>query len=144
LVSAGCNVSRLSEFIATFYKHGGSEERQQNVDDAFCAFVWSVIVQQSNVRVGIVPEGEYAEVYIAPQTSAKRKAKEKGKAIEKPLAPITLQLVDDAKLKGLNELQAQYGDRLRIAVDPDTSYTAITGMHIRVRTHISATYWLLL
>ncbi|EIN13408.1 hypothetical protein PUNSTDRAFT_139959 [Punctularia strigosozonata HHB-11173 SS5] len=126
----GCDVSRLSEFIIGFYNHG-AEVRQQNVDDAYRAFVWSVIVQQPNVRVGTVPEGKYSEVYIAPQTSAKRKAKEKGQDLEEPSAPTTLQIVDDAKLKSLEELREQYGDRLRIAVDPETSFVAITGSHIR-------------
>ncbi|KAG1841331.1 hypothetical protein DFJ58DRAFT_845058 [Suillus subalutaceus] len=98
----GCNVSRLRDFIVGFYSHDATHP--QVVDDAFCAFVWSIVVQQPTVRVGTVPVGVSSEVYIAPQTSAKRKAAAKGE---------------------------EYGEDLRIAVDPETSFAAITGSHIR-------------
>jgi oxalate---CoA ligase len=83
------------------------------------------------VRVGIVPEGAATEVYIAPQTSAKRKAKAKGEERTEEVPP-TLDLVPDANSRSLDDLRAEYGDNLRIAVDPDTSFAAITGSHIRV------------
>ena len=113
--------------------------RGQQVDDAFCAFVWAVIVQQPGVRVGTVPpEGPgSAEVYIAPQASAVRKAKARGEEGEDPaaLTPAAtgLEIVDDATVRSLEDLRAQYGDRLRIAVDPETTFVALTGSHIRVR-----------
>ncbi|KIJ68695.1 hypothetical protein HYDPIDRAFT_81586 [Hydnomerulius pinastri MD-312] len=124
----GCNVSRLRDFIVGFYTtHDG---HPQVVDDAFCAFVWSVVVQQPSVRVGVVPPGVTSEVYVAPQTSAKRKAAAKGEEVVEE-APPTLQLVEDAHGKTLENLKHQYGDDLRIAVDPETSFAAITGSHIR-------------
>ncbi|KAJ3858620.1 hypothetical protein EV359DRAFT_68862 [Lentinula novae-zelandiae] len=71
----GCDVSWLSDFIKDFYSHSGSD---QKVDDAFCAFVWSLVVQQPTVLVGTLPPTITSEVWIAPQVSAKRKADAKG------------------------------------------------------------------
>ncbi|KAI0374486.1 hypothetical protein BV20DRAFT_961659 [Pilatotrama ljubarskyi] len=129
----GCDVSRLRDFIVDFYAHPSSSgARTQNVDDAFCAFVWSVIVQQPGVRVGTVPDGVSTEVYIAPQASAARKAKAKGEEAVEEAAPATaLDVIPDATIRPLEDLRNEYGDRLRIAVDPETSFAALTGSHIR-------------
>ncbi|KAF9243844.1 hypothetical protein BU15DRAFT_86274 [Melanogaster broomeanus] len=124
----GCNVSRLRDFIAGFY--GTQDGHQQVVDDAFCAFVWSVVVHQPSVRVGTVPPGVTSEVYIAPQASAKRKAAAKGNEFAEEAHP-SLLFVEDAHKRSLEDLKRQYGDDLRIAVDPETSFAAITGSHIR-------------
>jgi oxalate---CoA ligase len=131
LSSTGCDVSRLRDFIVGFYVHN-SISHPQSVDDAFYNFVWSIILQVPTVRVGIVPEGAATEVYIAPQTSAKRKAKAKGEECIEEVPPV-LDLVPNAKFRPLDDLKGEYGDSLRIAVDPDTSFAAITGSHIRVR-----------
>ncbi|KAG5651227.1 hypothetical protein H0H81_009422 [Sphagnurus paluster] len=123
----GCNVSRLRDFVVDFYAHNGTP---QNPDDAFCAFVWSLVVQQPIVRVGTVPLDVTSEVWIAPQTSAKRKAKAKGEE-HLEMLPTQLDIVPDALDRTLEDLKKQYGDNLRIAVDPDAIYAAITGSHIR-------------
>ncbi|KAL4080394.1 hypothetical protein V8B97DRAFT_1863880 [Scleroderma yunnanense] len=124
----GCNVSRLRDFIVAFYNnHDGP---QQIVDDAFCAFLWSVIVQQLAVRVGVVPPGITSEVYVAPQARTKRKAAAKGEDVVEDTPP-TLQIIENARQMSLDELKHRYGDVLRIAVDPETSFVAITGSHIR-------------
>ena len=130
----GCDVSRLRDFITEFYSHPSSSEvLGQNVDDAFCAFIWSMIVQQPGVRVGTIPPGGSTEVYIAPQASAVRKAKAKGgEAVEDVPMP-GLDIVEDAAVRPLEDLRQQYGDQLRIAVDPETTFAALTGSHIRVR-----------
>ncbi|KAJ3853299.1 hypothetical protein EV368DRAFT_39211 [Lentinula lateritia] len=123
----GCDVSRLSDFIKDFYSHSDSD---QKVDDAFCAFVWSLVVQQSTVLVGTLPPTITSEVWIAPQVSAKRKANAKGE--EHILTePLVLNLLPDAKSRPLAELQREYGSTLRIAADRDSIYAAITGTHIR-------------
>lgn len=129
----GCNVSRLKDFIVAFYNN--YDGPQQVVDDAFCAFLWSIVVQQPAVRVGVVPPGTTSEVYIAPQTSAKRKAAAKGEDVVEDTPPV-LQIIEDAREHTLEELKHRYGDDLRIAVDPETSFVAITGSHIRVRAII--------
>jgi oxalate---CoA ligase len=128
--ASGCDVLRLRDFIAGFYAHS-FELPPQNVDDAFCAFFWNVIVQQPTVRVGVMPQGVTTEVYIAPQSSAKRKAKARG---EEPVeeAPPVLDSIADAETKSLDQLKSEHGEKLRIAVDPETSFAAITGSHLRV------------
>ncbi|KZT22146.1 hypothetical protein NEOLEDRAFT_1138493 [Neolentinus lepideus HHB14362 ss-1] len=125
----GCSVSRLRDFISEFHLHNPAHP--QTVDDAYCAFVWSLIVQHPAVRIGTVPPGITTEVYIAPQTSAKRKAQERGEELKEAAPASTLDLIDDAKVRSLEDLQVQYGDSLRMAVDPETSLVAITGSHIR-------------
>ncbi|KAI0762701.1 hypothetical protein C8Q74DRAFT_1371700 [Fomes fomentarius] len=137
----GCDVLRLRDFIAEFYSHPSSSQAQgQNVDDAFCALVWSFIVQQPGVRVGTIPPGGSTEVYIAPQASAVRKAKAKAKAnanakgeeaVEEPEPRTGLNSVPDAAIRPLEDLKRQYGDQLRIAVDLETTFVALTGSHIR-------------
>ncbi|KAF8559362.1 hypothetical protein OG21DRAFT_1594769 [Imleria badia] len=124
----GCNVSRLRDFIAGFYS--SQDVHSQRVDDTICAFVWSLVVQQPSVRVGTLPPGSISEVYIAPQTSAKRKAVAKGEELTEGVPP-SLVLVEDARHRHLEDLRREYGDDLRIAVDPETSFAAITGSHIR-------------
>ena len=95
------------------------------------AFIWSLIVQHPTVLVGVRPPGLISDVYIAPQGSAKRKAKSKGEELVEPSTP-TLDLIDDAKERTLQTLSAAYGKNLRIAVEPDAVFAAITGSHIRV------------
>ena len=91
-----------------------------------------MVVQNPTVVVGLLPEGVTSEVWVAPQTSAKRKAKESGKEIVETV-PAQLERLSDAKTTPLDQLKNQYGDRLRIAVDSDAIFAAVTGSHIRVR-----------
>lgn len=119
----------MRDFVVGFYSHAVAHP--QVVDDPFCAFVWSIVVEQPTVRVGIVPAGTSSEVYIAPQTSAKRKAAAKGE-VHVEEAPPSLTLVENARERSLEDLKAEYGEDIRIAVDPETSFAAITGSHIRV------------
>lgn len=130
-VFLGSNPSRLRDFIVDFYSHS-TAPHTQHVDDDFCAFVWSFVVQQPNVLVGTKPPGITAEVWIAPQTSAKRKATAKGQVLV-PTTPPQLDIIPDAKSRSLEDLIHEYGDDLRLAVDTDSIYASITGSHIRVR-----------
>jgi len=68
---------------------------------------------------------------VAPQTSAKRKARARGEDYVDTRPP-KLDPVPAAKDTALDELQRLHGDRLRIAVEPDAIFAAITGSHIRV------------
>jgi hypothetical protein len=130
---SGCHPSRLRDFVISY--RPASHQHQQVVDDAYFAFVWSLIVrQQPTVRVGIVPDGAATEVYIAPQQSQKKKAKEKdeGGGDASSSVASSLMLLPDAGSKTLDQLRLQYGEALRVAVDAETSFAAITGSHIRV------------
>jgi len=121
----------LRDFVVSYY----SDSHDQVVDDAYFAFVWSLVVCQPTVRVGTVPDGATTEVYIAPQQSQKkRKSKEKdegGDALSST-SVASLTLLPDARSKTLDDLQLQYGETLRVAVDAETSFAAIIGSHIRV------------
>ncbi|KAI0080022.1 hypothetical protein K474DRAFT_383634 [Panus rudis PR-1116 ss-1] len=125
----GCNASRLRDFIVDFYAHRTSEAAQK-LDDAFCSFVWSVISQQPNVRVGVLAEdAQGVDVYIADQGS-----KWKDKANDPENADAVgagLEVIPDAESRSLEELLQQYGDNLRLAVDPETIFVALTGSHNR-------------
>jgi oxalate---CoA ligase len=83
--------------------------------------------------VGTVPDGATTEVYIAPQQSQKRKSKGKEKDDQRGDTLSSLTLLPDARSRTLEDLQLQYGEALRVAVDAETSLAAIIGSHIRVR-----------
>ena len=126
LVFSGCHPSRLRDFVTSY----NPDSYQQVVDDAYFAFVWSLVISQPTVRVGTVPDGATTEVYVAPQQSQKKKSKEKDQGIN-VLSSLTL--LPDARSRTLEDLQLQYGEALRVAVDAETSLAAIIGSHIRVR-----------
>lgn len=123
---AGCDISRLDHFINDFYQSKGSDS-QQLIDREFRSFVFTLLAQEPSVTVGLVPEGS-DPVYIAPQPSAQRKSgKVKAKSTPASLDPIDASQLDWHNL-------AQYAGSLRIAVDHETSFFALTGTHIRVST----------
>ena len=122
----GCSVHRLRDFILEYYKN-----TSQNIDDVYQAFVWSLLVEQHSIRVGVLPPGQHAEVYIPPQPrSTKRKGTTSETVEEDTLNG--LQPVDDVKTNSFENLVRDFGDRLRIAVNQETICTTITGSHIRV------------
>ncbi|KAF8973687.1 hypothetical protein BDZ97DRAFT_1900484 [Flammula alnicola] len=125
----GSDVSRLKDFIVDFYAHANASHAQ-NPDDAFCAFVWSLVVQQPTVLVGLVEPGITSEVWIAPQVSAKRKAMARGEDHIESLPP-KLDPIAEPKTTSLDTLCNAYGNRLRLAVEADAIFAAITGSHIR-------------
>jgi oxalate---CoA ligase len=93
-----------------------------------------MLVQQPTVIVGILPEGTHTEVFIASQPSKKRKAKEAGASYEpEPIAASQLQIIPDARSQPLQQLRGEYGDILRVAANPDATFSALTGSHIRAR-----------
>ena len=67
-----------------------------------------------------------------PPPPPTKQAKGKQKAVEEigSLAPIAK---EETSSLTMAQLVAKYGDTLRIAVDHETSFAAITGSHIRVR-----------
>ncbi|KAJ7596727.1 hypothetical protein C8J56DRAFT_295687 [Mycena floridula] len=124
----GCQASSFRRFVVDFYTDNLLQS--QNTDDAFCSFVWSLVVRRPTVRVGTVPDGVSSDIWVAPQTSAKRKALLAGQEHVSE-APPELALIPDAKSRSLDDLIAEYGDSLRIGLDSDAIYAIITGSHIR-------------
>lgn len=113
-------------------------------------------MQQPSVRVGLVPHGATIEVYIAPQPSKKTKVTKPKKKVLVPEPasfpaldglditadvqnsdqdPKALQMIEEVATWSLERLIEQYGSNLRVAVDPEASFRAITGSHVRVRSH---------
>lgn len=125
----GCAPSRLRDFVSDFYTNHSSSQAQK-LDDAFYAFIWSVIVQQPGVRVGKLPQQAQADVYVAPDENTRRKGGVKQQ--KEDVADIALAVIDDAAVRSLDDLVAEHGDQLRIATDPDRVSMALIGSHIRV------------
>ncbi|KAI5123716.1 hypothetical protein M0805_000310 [Coniferiporia weirii] len=126
----GCNVSRLRDFITEFYASHVS--MRQTLDDSYHAFVWALVAQQPSVRVGLLPEGQSSEVYIPPQPrAAKRTSRDGDDGKQDALAVTKLESIQDANAYPLHELLKKYGDRLRLATDPETCFVAITGSHAK-------------
>ncbi|KAH8120510.1 hypothetical protein DFH11DRAFT_1685786 [Phellopilus nigrolimitatus] len=126
----GRNVSRLRDFVCEFYTNHVS--MHQTLDDFYHAFVWSLIAQQPSVRVGMVPLGQSSEVYIPPQPRAGKKSKAaQDNGQQNSLTAVRLELIPESSASSLDELFRMYGERLRIAVDPETCFVAITGSHAK-------------
>lgn len=124
-------MGRLRQFIDGFYQ-SQCPLVIQNVDDLFCAFVWGLLAEQPTITVGLMPQGNSAEVYIAPQPS-KQKIQKKS-ADDNPDSPCSNRLdpLPDAATRNYASLIDEYGSNLRVAVDPESCFRAITGGHIRV------------
>ena len=99
------------------------------MDDSYKAFVWSLIIRQPTVKVGIVPADASIEVYV-PRKARQQKLEDDEDA---NAIPPSLEPIPDALTLSLAELVAKYGGSLRVAVDPETSFAAITGSRARVR-----------
>ncbi|KIJ51348.1 hypothetical protein M422DRAFT_26765 [Sphaerobolus stellatus SS14] len=126
----GCDVSRLQQFIEGFYK-SKQPSFKQNVDTSFCGFVWSLLAEQPSVIVGLTPQDGASEVYIAPQPSKVKSAGKKKKEDPEEEYLGRLNPIPDAANRDLESLLQEYGTSLRVGVDPDTCFRAITGSHTR-------------
>lgn len=122
----GCNIDRLKVLVRSYYE-GLQPSFVQNLDDAFLAFIWRLLRQQPSIQIKLIKETSL-EVYIAPQKSKKAKA---DKDTSESTPDTGTELIEEAKTLSLNELLQTYGNGLRIAVDPETCFRALTGSHIR-------------
>ncbi|KAL5535246.1 hypothetical protein ACEPAF_3340 [Sanghuangporus sanghuang] len=125
----GCNVSRLRDFVGDFYS---SRISMQNLDDSYHTFVWSLVAQHPSVRIGLLPLGQTADIYIPPQPRVSKKGKNGQDDVQKDGSTTgALDLIPNASHFPLHELVRIYGDRLRIALDSETCFEAVTGSHAR-------------
>ncbi|KAL5534526.1 hypothetical protein ACEPAG_989 [Sanghuangporus baumii] len=126
----GCNVSRLHDFVGDFYSSRIS--MRQNLDDSYHTFVWSLVAQHTSVRIGLLPLGETADIYIPPQPRVSKKGKNGQDDVQKDGSTTgALDLIPNASHFPLHELVRIYGDRLRITLDSETCFEAVTGSHAR-------------
>jgi hypothetical protein len=82
------------------------------------------------VKVGLVPAGQHADVYIPPH--GRKKVEEEQNATQTAGIP-ELEVIPNAADREFSGLIEVYGTRLRIAVTSETCFSAITGTHTRVR-----------
>jgi hypothetical protein len=99
---------------------------KQNVDDTYCAYVYSLIAKHPSIVIGTVPDGT-PPVWIAPPPHKKGQAP--------PPPPVSLNVIEGAKERSMGELRETYGSQLRIAADKVTCFVALTGSHNRVCGH---------
>lgn len=146
-VYIGCDFHRLRSFVDGFYV-----DAPQRVDDTFFAFVWTALLaQHPAVRLGVVPQSanpisrtvdvstpSAPEVYVAPQPSKRARAKVKpgteAAASETPAAMRLEPLPGTMRERAPTELLNEFGEVLRVAVDSQTIFVALTGSHLRVRS----------
>ncbi|KAL5495552.1 hypothetical protein ACEPAI_1015 [Sanghuangporus weigelae] len=126
----GCNVSRLRDFVGDFYSSRIS--MHQNLDDSYHTFVWSLVAQHPSVRIGLFPLGQTADIYIPPQPRVSKQGKNRQDDVQTDGSIAgALDLIPNASHFPLHELVRIYGDRLRIALDSETCFEAVTGSHAR-------------
>jgi len=89
--------------------------------------------------MGLFDPSIKSQVWIAPQVSAKRRAIARGEDCVGSCPP-TLEPIPQPKTTPLEYLSEAYGDRLRLAVDPDAIFAAVTGSHIRVSINDTLPY----
>ena len=129
LNSLGCDITRLGALIDVFYR----TTLGQGVDGPFFAFVWSIILQEPSVYVGILPPGDYSEVYVArPPRGGNRKDSSKTQETTEAGQVASLEPVEGSESHSLEHLKQLYGERLRIAVDSGVLRTTLAGPHARV------------
>ena len=121
---AGCDAQRLQKIVSDFYR-STSEPIQQNLDESFQSFVWKTLSRIPYVKVGLLPDGQHTDVYVPPQPR-KKDGEARGSGALRGLEDIP-----DASSVEPHHSGA-YGGRLRIAVDSDRCFVAITGSHTRV------------
>ncbi len=122
----GCSVSRLRHFVSDFYSSHVSAV--QNVDDTYFKFIWSIVAQHPSVTVGTTSNPAQG-LYFPPQPR-KKGHKSDGDEEAEPVAQ--LERIEDGRKRSLVDIVNDYGDAVRIAVDPDTCFVVITGSHARV------------
>lgn len=87
-------------------------------------------MQQPGVRIGKSLAQTQADVSVAPHEATRPSSSAKQGLTE---SVDILELIPDASLRSLDDLVAEHGDQLRIAVEPDKVSMALIGSHIRVQ-----------
>lgn len=109
------------------------------MDDTYQTFIWSTIVLQPTVRVGKAPTGRSTDVYIPAQPRVGKRAKNSKQDGAAEEEAVKLEIIPDGRTLPLQELVDKHGNSLRVAVDTETCYVALTGSHARVRLEFSCT-----
>lgn len=84
------------------------------------------------MNVGILPPGDYSEVYVAHPPRGNKKDPGKARETTEAGQVAALELVEGSESQSLEHLKNLYGKRLRIAVNSDVSRATLAGPHARV------------
>lgn len=82
--------------------------------------------------VGILPPGDYSEVYVAHPPRGNKKDLGKVRETTEAGQASSLKPVEDGESRSLEHLKQSYGERLRIAVDSGVLRATLAGPHARV------------
>ncbi|GAA6011482.1 hypothetical protein JCM10207_002634 [Rhodosporidiobolus poonsookiae] len=172
---AGTSVRGLADLISQFYASAPAFPSSsaststtpasfgpatQLVDDAFVGFVWDTLVQQDDVRVGVLSpiaapaeeeggekredgDAEGAKKDEDGEEEQDKAGKGKGKAVaskrvrKKPLKAMgpthEMRFLDGAEREeGRERLVEKYGENVRVLVGEETAWAAITGSHTKI------------
>ena len=142
-LSVGTDVGRLRSFVDSYH----SKTALHGCDDAFFAFIWSILVQEDDITLAVL------EPVVAPPASPPpqvddmpgreqegetaslppvKKGQHKKRAAPPAPTHTLVSLGADDVLRPLEDLLEEHGDRLRVTVSPEASWVAITGSHNRV------------
>lgn len=108
---------------------------KQAIDNSYCSFLFSIILQQPSVKIGRLPDGPITYISVPPQVRVGKR--NKGVEDNEPRESHTvskLEDIPDATSSDINVLIARYGEKLRVAVDPEAIFLVLAGSHARVDT----------
>ncbi|GJN93921.1 hypothetical protein Rhopal_006980-T1 [Rhodotorula paludigena] len=179
---AGTSLPVLAQCIEHFYARAASSSttddpaRLQKVDASFLSFVWDALLEQPDVRLGVLvpipgaepapppapapapenpsahapeastsaaaPERDGAEEEAKPASEAPKPEEEKkvkkqgGRKKRDPNEGPTHEMRfledGDERAKGLEQLQSEYGENLRVIASEETAWKAIVGTHAKI------------
>jgi oxalate---CoA ligase len=132
----------LRAFVEEFWSQ--KDPAAQVLDTQYFDFVWKTLAGHPAIRIGTIPEGA-VDVVIAPQNSTKRLSTNNDKLPrresqlnddatygEDETRDSSLHPISSASTRKLDDLIAEHGTTLRIAVSSDVVLSSITGTHVRV------------
>lgn len=93
--------------------------------------MWSVLVQHPTVTVGTAPNQAQSALFPPQPRKKGRKSKDDQEAPQVE-SVAKLGVIEDARTRSLDDVVNDFGDAVRIAVDPETCFVFITGSHARV------------
>lgn len=82
--------------------------------------------------VGILPPGDYSQVYVACPPRGNKKDSSKARKTTEAGQVSSLEPVEDSESQSLEHLKQSYGERLRVAVDSGVLRAILAGPHARV------------
>lgn len=135
----------MTGFVAEYYSPSrvaattSIEPPRQNTDEAFLSYVWKILTQEAEIRVGVV---ELAAPKVEEENNEETKpTQRKQPAPPPPTHAIRVLDVSETKL-GRDVLMERYGVDLRMSVTPEVALIGLTGSHIIVSPACTTDRWL--